>query len=31
MGFDTPYMQQLFEYGFQMGRSGQPWRSKPLD
>jgi hypothetical protein len=31
MGFDTPYMQQLFEYGFQMGRTGQPWRSKPLD
>jgi Patatin-like phospholipase len=31
MGFDTPYMQQLFEYGFQMGRTGQTWRSKPLD
>jgi predicted acylesterase/phospholipase RssA len=29
--FDTPYMQQLFEYGYQMGRGGQPWRSKPVD
>jgi predicted acylesterase/phospholipase RssA len=28
MGFDTPYMRDLFEYGFQMGRAGQPWRSK---
>ena len=31
IGFDTPYMQQLFEYGFQMGRGGQAWRPKPLD
>jgi hypothetical protein len=31
IGFDTPYMRALFEYGFQMGRTGQPWRSKPLD
>jgi hypothetical protein len=31
MGFDTPYMQQLFEYGFQMGRGGQAWRSKPIN
>jgi predicted acylesterase/phospholipase RssA len=30
MGFDTPYMKELFEYGFQMGK-GQPWHSKPLD
>jgi predicted acylesterase/phospholipase RssA len=28
MGFDTAYMRGLFEYGFQMGRAGQPWRSK---
>ena len=31
IGFDTPYMQRLFEYGFQMGKGGQAWRSKPLD
>jgi hypothetical protein len=30
MGFDTPYMKDLFEYGFQMGKR-QPWHSKPLD
>jgi predicted acylesterase/phospholipase RssA len=28
MGFDTPYMRDLFEYGFQWGRAAQPWRSR---
>jgi predicted acylesterase/phospholipase RssA len=28
MGFDTPYMRDLFEYGFQLGRAAQPWRSR---
>jgi predicted acylesterase/phospholipase RssA len=29
--FDTNYMQQLFEYGYQKGMSGQLWQSTPLD
>ena len=29
--FDTSYMQQLFEYGYQKGMSGQLWQSTPLD
>ena len=30
-GFNTAYMQQLFEHGYQKGTSGQIWRSQPLD
>lgn len=30
-GFNTAYMQQLFEYGYQKGASGQIWQSTPLD
>jgi hypothetical protein len=29
--FDTAYMQQLFEYGYQRGASGIPWLSRPSD
>jgi hypothetical protein len=29
--FDTTYMQQLFEYGYQKGVAGQLWQSTPLD
>jgi predicted acylesterase/phospholipase RssA len=29
--FDTAYMQQLFEYGYQRGKAGQLWQSKPSD
>jgi hypothetical protein len=27
--FDTGYMRSLFEYGYELGRSGQAWRSSP--
>ena len=27
--FDTGYMRSLFEYGYEVGRSGQAWRSSP--
>jgi predicted acylesterase/phospholipase RssA len=27
--FDTGYMQSLFEFGYELGRSGQAWRSSP--
>jgi predicted acylesterase/phospholipase RssA len=30
-GFNTAYMQQLFEYGYQKGASGQLWQPTPLD
>ena len=26
MGFDRGYMQQLYQYGYQQGLSGSPWR-----
>ena len=26
MGFDRVYMQQLYQYGYQQGLSGSPWR-----
>jgi hypothetical protein len=26
MGFDRNYMQQLYQYGYQQGLSGSPWR-----
>jgi len=26
MGFDRSYMQQLYQYGYQQGLSGSPWR-----
>jgi predicted acylesterase/phospholipase RssA len=29
--FNTAYMQQLFEYGYQKGTSGQLWQPRPLD
>ena len=31
IGFDPTYMQQLFEYGYQRGRSGKLWQSTPSD
>jgi hypothetical protein len=31
LGFDTAYMQQLFDYGYQRGRSGVAWQSTPLE
>jgi predicted acylesterase/phospholipase RssA len=27
--FDTGYMRSLFEYGYELGRSGQAWQSSP--
>jgi len=27
--FDTAYMQALFDYGYQLGRKGYPWRKAP--
>ena len=27
--FDTGYMRSLFEYGYELGRSGQAWRPSP--
>lgn len=27
--FDTEYMRQLFDYGYQLGRKGYPWRKGP--
>jgi len=31
LGFDPTYMQQLFEYGYQRGRSGVLWQSTPSE
>jgi len=31
IGFDQAYMQQLFEYGYQRGRSGILWQSTPSE
>jgi predicted acylesterase/phospholipase RssA len=31
VGFDPVYMGQLFEYGYQRGRSGQLWQSTPSE
>lgn len=31
IGFDPAYMRQLFEYGYQRGRSGQLWQPTPLE
>jgi predicted acylesterase/phospholipase RssA len=31
IGFDLAYMQQLFDYGYQRGRAGIPWRSTPTE
>jgi hypothetical protein len=28
-GFETGYMQSLFAYGYEVGRSGQAWQSSP--
>jgi predicted patatin/cPLA2 family phospholipase len=30
-GFDAVYMQQLFDYGYQRGRSGVLWQSTPTE
>jgi hypothetical protein len=30
-GFDAVYMQQLFDYGYQRGRSGVLWQSAPRE
>jgi predicted acylesterase/phospholipase RssA len=30
-GFDTAYMRQLFEYGYQKGQSGQLWQATQLE
>jgi hypothetical protein len=30
-GFDAVYMQQLFDYGYQRGRSGALWQSAPTE
>src|SRR6516225_3139742 len=30
-GFDATYMQQLFDYGYQRGRSGVLWQSTPAE
>ena len=30
-GFDTAYMRQLFEYGYQKGQSGQLWQAPQLE
>jgi Patatin-like phospholipase len=30
-GFDAAYMQQLFDYGYQRGRSGVLWQSTPSE
>jgi predicted patatin/cPLA2 family phospholipase len=30
-GFDTAYMRQLFEYGFQRGQNGQLWQPTQLE
>jgi hypothetical protein len=30
-GFDATYMQQLFDYGYQRGRSGVLWQSTPSE
>lgn len=27
--FDTGYMQQLFDYGYQLARNGYPWQKYP--
>ena len=27
--FDTAYMQALFDYGYQLGRKGYPWKKAP--
>ena len=26
LGFDRAYMQQLYQYGYEQGRAGPPWR-----
>jgi hypothetical protein len=31
LGFDTTYMQQLFDYGYQRGRNGVLWQSTPTE
>jgi predicted acylesterase/phospholipase RssA len=31
IGFDTAYMQQLFDYGFERGRRGIVWQSSPAE
>jgi predicted patatin/cPLA2 family phospholipase len=31
IGFNLAYMQQLFDYGYQRGRSGKLWQSTPAD
>jgi hypothetical protein len=31
IGFDLAYMQELFDYGYQRGRSGTLWQSTPAD
>ena len=31
IGFDQAYMQQLFDFGFQRGRSGIIWQSTPSE
>ena len=29
MPFDQAYMRTLFDYGYQLGRAGYPWRKAP--